>query len=120
MTVDPVIIIITLTSTLGPIIIALNRSIKSCNCFCFKCEKFDLQRDLQQDELQDEKKDENKNGTKSFFKDLVNRISPRRKKEKEIQNENLNLDYELNELNKLKNKVNELKENKNEKVYDLE
>jgi predicted transcriptional regulator len=116
MSVDPVIIIITLTSTLGPIIIALNKSIKSCNCFCFKCEKFDLQKD----ELQDENKDKNEN-KKSFFKDLVNRISPRKKKEKEIQSENLNLDYELNELNKLKNKVHELKENKNDhKVYDLE
>ncbi len=117
MSIDPVIIIITLTSTLGPIIIALNKSIKSCNCFCFKCEKFDLQKD----ELQDEKKDENKNGTKSFFNKIIERVSPRRKKEKEkeIQSENLNLDYELNELNRLKDKVNELK-NKNEKVYDLE
>ena len=122
MSIDPVIIIITLTSTLGPIIIALNKSIKSCNCFFCKCEKFDLQRDLQHDE--DENKNENK---KSFFNKIIDRISPRRKK-KEMQSENLNErnendDYcknELNELNRLKDKVNELKENKNDKVYDLE
>ena len=122
MSIDPVIIIITLTSTLGPIIIALNKSIKSCNCFFCKCEKFDLQ----QDENKDENKD-NLQNKKSFFDKIIERVSPRRKK-KEMQSENLNErnendDYcknELNELNRLKDKVNELKENKNDKVYDLE